>query len=130
MRTAFLASFECPGCPDQAWVVVAIDENDHEPRVRSFATYGEATAALSEATCTWACEAFARAVACPGKTGDLLFWLGDDFDDVGVRAFPTRAEAERALADFVAADRAELEAAADPAECRRLVDAALRSTGH
>ena len=127
MQQAFTRSFECPGCPAQAWIHVSISGRCIDAEVRTFATHGEAMASLRDAMAGDAFEGFIRPVECPGPTGTLLVWFGNDPLEVNVWAFRTRSKAFLELARLLEADKTDPETAVDAAELRRLAvaDSAL-----
>ena len=121
MKQAFTRPFICPGCRDQAWVLVSIEGRVFDASVRPYASHSEAMTAFQRVTIdTDACEAFLRPVSCPGPSGYLVLWFGDDPMDVDVRAFPTRKAAWLELARRLEADPSDPEALSDAAELRRL----------
>lgn len=131
MQHAFFRPFQCPGCSDEGWILVAIRGKRVDADVRAIATHSEAISALSEvmnSETSEIYEAFIRRITCPGPTGELLIWFGDDPSDVNVRALPTRLAAWSELATLLEADVADPDAAADAAELRRMVAAETAET--
>jgi hypothetical protein len=121
MQEAFFRPFTCPGCDDQSWVLVSIKDRVFDAKVEAFASRAEAMSAMGDPLRdSGVCEAFIRPVRCPGPTGELLVWFGDDPLDANVRAFATLAAAYDALASLLEAETNDPDAADDAAKLRQM----------
>ncbi len=117
MKEAFSRTFACPGCAERGWVLVSIEDRVFDAKVEAFASRSAALSAMQEATTVR--EAFIRPIRCPGPTGVLLVWFGDDPLDANVRALPNLAAANEALAVLLEAETNDPEAADDAAKLRQ-----------
>lgn len=119
IQEAWIRRTDCPDGVESGWVVVSYD--DRGSTVRAVTTRAEAFDELERAdrAAVGGFEGFARPADFPSPTSWVLVWRGDDFYDVHVRAFATRAEAMLALAALHEADPSNPQAAQRAAELRR-----------